>query len=372
MKETTDLSPRIVAPVLCDCVVLPGENEVDEALVESAACTINRIHTARGLATARAIGEYLLETFFGSDIEAFDAREKKHASFQALARRPDLCISASNLWYCVAVLEQLRQLPEDIGAALPVSHHRLLVHVRDPQAKVHLAREAVQEGLAKRDFAERVRIVKAREQRGTRRGRPPVPTFAKAITKVLAATDLAASEAVTVFSVLAYGSEGARARIADVDRAMRRLAALKSSLERGLAEAQAIGQSDLSPVPANGTSHVPAAPGQQGAGPHPTGPLDPERALEALARDEELAAFLKPHVRMPLGRLLPIAIRFSQLTDRAGLTIRQVAAGLDADYFKLARLARLTQLGEDIKAEVAAGQMPLSGLSLTAALGLLV
>jgi hypothetical protein len=137
--------------------VLPGERSPDQRLLDEAVADLNRIYTAKALETARLIGGYILERFFAGSAERFHDRGRKHVSFRLLAERPDLKFSYSYLWTCVAVVEQYAELPHDIADALPLSHHRLLLPVRDRDEKVALARRAVVEGLSKRQLADVIR-----------------------------------------------------------------------------------------------------------------------------------------------------------------------------------------------------------------------
>ena len=50
---------------------LPGEDVIDNALVSKAFDRIREITTAKGLETAKAIGEFLIETFFAGDLAKF-------------------------------------------------------------------------------------------------------------------------------------------------------------------------------------------------------------------------------------------------------------------------------------------------------------
>jgi hypothetical protein len=77
----------------------------------------------------------------------------RHVTFRALAKREDLRVAYTTIWYSVAVLDQLRCLPADIATALPLSHHKLLVPVKDEELKRRLAERAVQQALPVREFS---------------------------------------------------------------------------------------------------------------------------------------------------------------------------------------------------------------------------
>ena len=79
-------------------VQLAGEDHLDEALLDKAVAEINRIYVSKGLETARAIGNYVVNAFFGGDLESFRQREKKHVTFRALADREELHVAYNTIW----------------------------------------------------------------------------------------------------------------------------------------------------------------------------------------------------------------------------------------------------------------------------------
>lgn len=169
-------------------VVLPGERQADVRLVERVVADLNRLYTRKGLETARALGEYLLAAFFNGDPAEFHRRGGSHLSFRELAGRTDLQMSSSFLWSCVAIVEQLRLLPADLVQALPLSHHKLLLPVRDEREKLELARQAIREGLTRRDLEGEIRRrrgASSAPEAGRRRpGRPPHPPLMRALSQV--------------------------------------------------------------------------------------------------------------------------------------------------------------------------------------------
>ncbi len=166
-------------PSNTDAPLVPAsEHDYDRVVHE-----INRIVTQKGLETARLLGSYLLATFFDDDPALLHSRSPKVASFRKLAERDDLQCTFTFLWKSVAVVEQLRLLPGEVAEALPITHHRLLLPVKDPEAKVALAREAVSVRLSARDLEARVRSAKDLERRGEKRGRKPTPQHVLAATR---------------------------------------------------------------------------------------------------------------------------------------------------------------------------------------------
>jgi hypothetical protein len=162
---------------------LPGETAVRKDLIESAVHEINRLYVSKGLEAARGIGEFVLRTFFDGRTQDFHKRGKKHVSFRKLAEQDGLRVSYGFIWKCVAFVDQLKTLPDDLASALPVTHHTLLLPVHDERTKVTLARKAVRENLSKRELAAEVgRIRRQKPDGGAKRGRPPTPPVERVIS----------------------------------------------------------------------------------------------------------------------------------------------------------------------------------------------
>lgn len=216
--------------------VLPGEAEEDDRLVDQAVQEINRRYTAKGLETARELGEYLIDTFFDGDPEKFHLRGAGHASFRQLAKREDLLPSSSFLWKACAIVEQLRQLPEDVAAELPVSHHKLLLSLKDVEAKKELAQRAATEKLSKRDLEAQVKAVRANGHGGPKAGRPPLPEFVKGLHQLRQAVKLATATEVSAQAFVRFDTDKARDLLNQLEADQMALAELKAQVERALAE----------------------------------------------------------------------------------------------------------------------------------------
>lgn len=121
------------------------------------------------------------------------------------------------LWNAVALVEQLEQLPAPIGNSLSVSHHRVLLALRDPDAKRELAQQAVDEQLSKRALAERVRLARHNGDGRSRGGRPPQPTFVKVLKHLETALQAAGTDLPTPETVRAWGLDRSRAAVAQAE-----------------------------------------------------------------------------------------------------------------------------------------------------------
>lgn len=215
---------------------LPGEKNEDKKLVDEVTEHVNQLYVVKGLETAREIGEYLLRRFFDGDPSKFHERGRKHVSFRKLAEREDLQPSYSFLWNACAVVEQLRLLPVDLREALPFSHHKLLLPVKDEATKVKLAQRAVEKGLSKRALEAEIHKARKRETSKPRSGRRPLPVFVKALTRLAGVVKMATSDEVTPSAFAVYSPEKAHSLLGELDKQIISLQALRGQVERALGE----------------------------------------------------------------------------------------------------------------------------------------
>ncbi len=167
----------------------PGELLLDHQLVERAVAELERIHVQKGLETLVAIGRCLLAHFFDGDISAYRSKCRRHISFRKLSEHPRLPFSHSRLRLAMAVLEQLGQLPQDVGWSLSVSHHRALLPIQDVATKLELAIQSVGLGWSCVRLSREVAKRAAPPPAGARGGRPPLPDVVKRLRKLSKALD---------------------------------------------------------------------------------------------------------------------------------------------------------------------------------------
>lgn len=208
---------------------LPGETEVDSALISDAVARINGFYAAQGLETARSIGQYIIDTFFGGSLENFHKRDGAHVSFRVLSKSEDLRVSYSWLYNSVAVVEQWDLLPEDIRGALPFTHQKLLLPLKNLDVKVKLAREVVEKDMAKAALAKKVQKLRQTEG-GSKAGRPALPMFVKGLSKLRKAITEATSEPVTKEAFSTFSPKDARRLIEDVGDEIKALQELFDSV----------------------------------------------------------------------------------------------------------------------------------------------
>ena len=222
---------------------LPGIGGVDKGLLLEVIGELNRLYAAKSVETACAVGEYILGRFFDGNLENFNEWGGKHATFGELIRTAQgeespLHISASGLWYSVRILEQVKALPSEIAMALPVTHHRMLVPVKDAKLKLKLAKDAVSKGTPSREFQDEVRKAREEEREGEERGyssgRPALPPFAKGMKQLIKAVDTATSERITKGSFESFDADQAKSLLKDVNKALGKLQTLQSNIEKQL------------------------------------------------------------------------------------------------------------------------------------------
>jgi hypothetical protein len=231
-----------------DLPALPGIEKIDKGLLSEAVSELNRLYAAKSVETSCAIGEYILDRFFEGDMGIFNEWGGKHQTFGELIRMAQgenspLHISASGLWYSVRILEQVKALPKEIAMALPVTHHRMLVPIKDAKTKLKLAKEAVSRSTPSRSFQDEVRRVReeerAGEERGFSSGRPALPPFAKGLKQLVKAVDTASSERITKGSFECYDAEQAKALLKEVGKALVKLQTVQSNIEKQIAALEA-------------------------------------------------------------------------------------------------------------------------------------
>lgn len=215
---------------------LPGAASVDAGLLDHAVANINRIYQGKGLEMAREAGEYVLHTFFAGDPENFRNRGKKHVTFRQLAQRKDLQVSYTTIWNAVAVLDQLRLLPENIASALPLSHHKLLLPIKDPDSKVKLAQKAVDKSLSKRTFEDEVRKARQKQKGNSTAGRPALPAAVKSLHKLARYVSFVANDRVETEGLASYKRDEAQELLGCVELAMGQLQTLRGAIAEMLQE----------------------------------------------------------------------------------------------------------------------------------------
>lgn len=198
-------------------LTLPGGDAVDAGLLDRAVTELNQVYQTKGLETARTVAECVIEVFFDGKAENFLARGGSHVSFAALKKRADLQVSYQFVWNSCAVYEQLRLLPAEVANALPMSHHKLLLPIKSEAKKRELAASAVEHGMSKRNFEEKVKEARKENGGDSKAGRPPLPAFVKAFGKLGQIIKSAGTEEIGESSFLHFSKEDARSLLEDLE-----------------------------------------------------------------------------------------------------------------------------------------------------------
>lgn len=201
---------------------------IDAEKLDEAVRFIHQTTILSGLDLARDVGRYVPDTFFDGDYASFaNPSSGKEISFRALLERQDLLLGAATVYSFVRISHQLEYLPADLAARLTLSQHRALLPLPDPETRETLARRAVAEGWTVRHLMTEVRKRLPR----SRRGRKPLPAFAKAIAKVAKTAAPSLVEELTPDAVRRLGPEPAAALVEQLEGSLARLEALRKALD---------------------------------------------------------------------------------------------------------------------------------------------
>lgn len=157
-----------------------GSEGVDDALVRDARTRIRAVHERGTRDASLSVGSILLEMFYGNQLTCYRGQGRTPVSLRALAKEPGPGLSASYLWTSLAVLNQMELFPVELGEALSLAHHRLLLSLHDPSVRLAVATKAVEEGWSKQVLRAHVAALLVLSPK-SRPGRKPRPAHARAV-----------------------------------------------------------------------------------------------------------------------------------------------------------------------------------------------
>lgn len=197
----------------------------EERQVDATVRFLHETALRHGIEHAVEVRDHVLGTYFDGDFAAFsDSRRNKSRSFRSLCEREDLPYKFATLYSLVRVGQQVDELPAGVGRALSPTHHRALLPLLDAEAKVRLAREAVDRELTVAQLEERVRANKPKSNAG-RPALPPLVKQGHAVRRALAAVQLPTEDEVAALD------DEARAALAEaLSEALSRLQGLVAAL----------------------------------------------------------------------------------------------------------------------------------------------
>jgi hypothetical protein len=168
--------------------------DAETRLVDRAVADLRRVVYGGQLDTLLAVGEYVIENFYGSADEARARKPRKAASLRRLVERADeFGMKANGVRLSVPIALQARTLGRGLSARLSSSQHRALLPVSDPQEKKLLAEAAVDGHWSYQKL--RGQVVKIRKPHPGGRPREPIArVILRRVERALAADDLARAE----------------------------------------------------------------------------------------------------------------------------------------------------------------------------------
>lgn len=199
--------------------------------VSAVVAEVNRLHREGGVQTAKAIGRFLITSCFGGDASCIHDKARHPNSFRDLAKREDLTVSKSFLFYAVAVTEQSESLKSDVVDALSFTSQRVLLAARTADEKLDLARKTIDLGWSTRELQYEVKSSARGERPPSNAGRPKTPTFVQALRYLEKAVDMLEDESEWTGDVRKYKFtastillESASGHLAEMEGKLRRLA----------------------------------------------------------------------------------------------------------------------------------------------------
>lgn len=220
----------------------------DHAQVDAAVAFLNTALCESGVRLATTVSDFVIAQFFGGDVSQLDSRDStKSASYNALAERPDLQMGASTLRRLVRVGLQVRQMPQELAAALTQGQHRALLVVEDTAHKVELATTAVAEHWTAEKLSEVIALEHQKER--PKAGRPPKPPIVKVVASIGRAISSAGSARDCGVAISALSATDRAALLVEISASINQLRAILSAADN---------QNELQPE--NGEVTRPAAP----------------------------------------------------------------------------------------------------------------
>lgn len=159
----------------------PSDEEINIVVAQ-----IKRLARNASLEFALSVGAVIIHHFYGGETDAWRSRGPKTASFRALARHPDLPLSAGSLCRCVALFELCDRLNAPARwEHLSVSHLRLVLGLPQNVQERILATANARRWSVRALQEEVAREKSARITSGGRRAAPPILKSLKRVRNCL-------------------------------------------------------------------------------------------------------------------------------------------------------------------------------------------
>lgn len=153
-----------------------GEVEITEDQLDLAVSKLCQITRESMLDYSIRVGSLVIHYFYGGDIKAWRSRGPKTHSFRRLAKHPQLPMSASSLYRCVAIFELCDRLNVvSRWSRITVSHLRVVLPF-DEKEQCRLMAAANAERWSVQRLEQEARKAPSS---AVRRGRPAAPEFVR-------------------------------------------------------------------------------------------------------------------------------------------------------------------------------------------------
>ena len=161
-----------------------GESEllpapVSDVVLAQVAEKIRNLQRGATLDLALGIGRIIIKDIYGGDLTVWQSHGAKEASFRRLAENHDLGMSFSTLQRSVAIWELCQRLGVSTWKHLGVSHLRTVLGLPEKHQRKLLAHAEDDQWTVEKLAAEAGKVKKSRGS-----GRPPLPSFVKAIGRL--------------------------------------------------------------------------------------------------------------------------------------------------------------------------------------------
>jgi hypothetical protein len=179
-----------------------GEPELTEDQLNLAVSKLCQITRESMLDYSIRVGSLVIHYFYGGDVKAWRSRGPKTHSFRRLAKHPQLPMSASSLYRCVAIFELCDRLNVvSRWSRITVSHLRVVLPF-DEKEQCRLMSAANAERWSVQRLEQEARKVSSS---GARRGRPAAPElvrFGRSVEKLHRSSSLVLESLPTVSGML--------------------------------------------------------------------------------------------------------------------------------------------------------------------------
>ena len=158
-----------------------ARRDADDRLADHFIARTNAIVRQSMVDTVVAVGDDLISTFFGGDLDLArsNSPRKPEALARVLVRAGEMPLSQHALRRAIAIAVQYRELPTNLQKNLSMRHQEALLVLPDTAAKVQLGQLAVARQLTSDQLVNAVREKSGRPGKKRPPGRPVTPALVK-------------------------------------------------------------------------------------------------------------------------------------------------------------------------------------------------